>query len=56
MNKVKPIPLLIIFFAMVFSSCNSKDIIPLIFDTDANNEIDDQHALAYLLFTKIVLT
>jgi purine nucleosidase len=22
----------------------------VIFDTDANNEIDDQHALAYLLF------
>ena len=52
MNKFKPIPLLIIFFAIVFSSCNSKDIIPLIFDTDANNEIDDQHALAYLLFNQ----
>jgi hypothetical protein len=24
--------------------------IPLIFDTDTNNELDDQHALAYLLF------
>ena len=24
--------------------------IPVIFDTDANNELDDQHALAYLLF------
>ena len=23
--------------------------IPVIFDTDANNELDDQHALAYLL-------
>jgi purine nucleosidase len=23
----------------------------VIFDTDANNEIDDQHALAYLLFS-----
>ena len=23
---------------------------PVIFDTDANNELDDQHALAYLLF------
>ena len=52
MNKFKPIPLLIIFFAIVFSSCNSKDTIPLIFDTDANNEIDDQHALAYLLFNQ----
>ena len=26
------------------------DPIPVIFDTDANNELDDQHALAYLLF------
>jgi purine nucleosidase len=25
--------------------------IPVIFDTDANNEVDDQHALAYLLFS-----
>lgn len=24
--------------------------IPVLFDTDANNELDDQHALAYLLF------
>ena len=26
--------------------------IPVIFDTDANNELDDQHALAYLLFSR----
>jgi purine nucleosidase len=25
--------------------------IPVLFDTDANNEVDDQHALAYLLFS-----
>ena len=25
---------------------------PVIFDTDANNELDDQHALAYLLFNQ----
>lgn len=25
-------------------------LIPVLFDTDANNELDDQHALAYLLF------
>lgn len=36
------------------SSCNSSNTvsdsgIPVIFDTDANNELDDQHALAYLL-------
>ena len=26
--------------------------IPVIFDTDANNELDDQHAMAYLLFNQ----
>lgn len=26
--------------------------IPVIFDTDANNELDDQHALAYLLLNE----
>lgn len=26
--------------------------IPIIFDTDANNELDDQHAMAYLLFNR----
>lgn len=31
------------------SGCQSNDKIPVIFDTDANNELDDQHALAYLL-------
>jgi len=28
----------------------SESRIPVIFDTDANNELDDQHALAYLFF------
>lgn len=28
--------------------------IPVIFDTDANNELDDQHAMAYLLFNSDV--
>ena len=44
------------FLLMIFlvSSCNSSSEesdsgIPVIFDTDANNELDDQHALAYLL-------
>ncbi len=27
-----------------------KEKIPVIFDSDANNELDDQHALAYMLF------
>ena len=28
--------------------------IPVLFDTDANNELDDQHALAYLFFNEAV--
>jgi len=32
------------------SNSNTLDRIPVIFDTDANNELDDQHALAYLIF------
>jgi purine nucleosidase len=43
------------FIASIFSSCSvteesavGKTVV--IFDTDANNELDDQHALAYLLF------
>tara|TARA_B100001996_G_C18646989_1_gene587802 strand:+ start:516 stop:1499 length:984 start_codon:yes stop_codon:yes gene_type:complete len=31
-------------------NCTSREKIDIIFDTDANNEIDDQHALAYLFF------
>lgn len=27
-----------------------SDLIPIILDTDANNELDDQHAMAYLFF------
>ncbi|MEM9848188.1 MAG: nucleoside hydrolase, partial [Bacteroidota bacterium] len=30
----------------------TEQSIPVIFDTDANNEIDDQHALAYLFFNQ----
>jgi hypothetical protein len=49
-----------IFLAILIFSCNNtsndgvsnqvnqKNTIPVIFDTDANNELDDQHALAYL--------
>ncbi len=43
-----------IFFilALFLMTCNdvSSEKTKLIFDTDANNELDDQHALAYLLF------
>jgi purine nucleosidase len=39
--------------ALLFNACDTQetDKIPVIFDTDANNEVDDQHALVYLLFS-----
>lgn len=42
----------IVIIISVLSGCdfNKNSRIPVIFDTDANNEVDDQHALAYLLF------
>jgi inosine-uridine nucleoside N-ribohydrolase len=44
-------------FAFLYFGCNNPDQknnrfiekMPVIFDTDANNELDDQHALAYLI-------
>jgi purine nucleosidase len=52
--------IIILFFSLILtmlSGCRpvsqpatSSEKIRLIFDTDANNELDDQHALAYLLF------
>lgn len=46
------IPFLMMLIILI-SSCNLSEgsKIPVIFDTDANNEVDDQHALAYLLFS-----
>ena len=55
------IPLLIILGVMLHMQCArpvnqqpngvAKGKIRVIFDTDANNELDDQHAQAYLLFS-----
>ena len=49
-NGFMPVLLLL---AVLFSSCNLSESskIPVLLDTDANNEVDDQHALAYLLFS-----
>jgi len=46
------IPAFIVMFILL-NTCNLSENskIPVIFDTDANNEVDDQHALAYLLFS-----
>lgn len=35
-------------------SDTTPDLIPVIIDTDANNELDDQHAMAYLFFNEDV--
>ncbi|MCD6090240.1 MAG: nucleoside hydrolase [Bacteroidales bacterium] len=43
--------LLVCLLIFILSSCiKTEKRIPIIFDTDTNNELDDQHALAYLLF------
>jgi len=56
MKKVKLIFLLILFILQPAcrntgeaSDAQTSKKIPVIFDTDTNNELDDQHALAYLL-------
>jgi purine nucleosidase len=42
----------IFLVVLLLNACNRESSkIPVIFDTDANNEVDDQHALAYLLFS-----
>lgn len=38
--------------ALKEDSVTAPPKIPVLFDTDANNELDDQHALAYLLFNE----
>ena len=55
-NTKLPEHYVMVFFLplmIIFSGCNLGQgrKIPVIFDTDANNEVDDQHALAYLLFS-----
>ena len=51
---------LILATVLLIAGCNqprtmsgiTAEPIPVIFDTDANNELDDQHALAYLLLNR----
>jgi inosine-uridine nucleoside N-ribohydrolase len=47
----------IIVLCLTIVSCQTKDTkeqkkTRVVFDTDTNNELDDQHALAYLLFNQ----
>jgi inosine-uridine nucleoside N-ribohydrolase len=48
--------LIFLFHCELFFSCisdiNTPDKIRVILDTDANNELDDQHAIAYMLFNR----
>lgn len=49
-----PAFLIVLMFSITFCSTTRdtafNDGIPVILDTDANNELDDQHAMAYLFF------
>lgn len=47
---------IILCTALIFPGCSSPEPIPVIFDTDANNELDDQHAMAYLLLNDEVFS
>ncbi|MCB8994115.1 MAG: nucleoside hydrolase [Bacteroidales bacterium] len=53
MNSIKTLLLPLSLF-LLFNSCSNPKTpihkIPILIDTDANNELDDQHALAYLFF------
>ncbi|MCM8543242.1 MAG: nucleoside hydrolase, partial [Lentisphaeraceae bacterium] len=46
--------LMSVFFLALPTFAQNAGKIPVIFDTDCNNELDDQHALAYLLFNSDV--
>ncbi|MBX2898951.1 MAG: hypothetical protein KF775_04850, partial [Cyclobacteriaceae bacterium] len=47
--------LILVFVLLMGCSVPQKEPAPkirVVFDTDTNNELDDQHALAYLLFNQ----
>lgn len=64
MKKISLFPFCFILLQLLIFACTTQsnqedtsasqeaplNLIPVIFDTDANNELDDQHAMAYLLF------
>ena len=53
-TAIKYILLITFFMAASFIHFIHAQHLPLIIDTDANNEIDDQHALAYVLLNQKV--
>src|SRR4249920_1290744 len=48
--KIAPIILSLLLLACTTKINQSSEKIRVVFDSDTNNELDDQHALAYLLF------
>ena len=50
--KIRLFFLFILGAVLFLQGCNTTGSIPVIFDTDANNELDDQHAMAYLLLNE----
>ena len=42
--------LIVLLFALGISTAVHAEKIRILLDTDANNELDDQHAIAYMLF------
>lgn len=60
MKRVSPFYLCVFLFFLIITGCKQEvnnndpgtEKIPVLFDTDANNELDDQHALAYLLLNE----
>lgn len=50
MNRLIQNAILVIIMMMTLFSVNAAEKMRVILDTDANNELDDQHAIAYMLF------
>jgi len=49
MVKIKIFFSILLIFACCINCTTPTGKIPVVFDTDTNNEVDDQHAMAYLL-------
>jgi inosine-uridine nucleoside N-ribohydrolase len=50
LNIMKNILFSLAALLIIFSCTPAKEKIPVILDTDANNELDDQHAIAYMIY------
>ena len=62
MKRISILCIILLSLACIVTACKSgaqkknvmiqKKKIPVVLDTDANNELDDQHAIAYMLFNQ----